>query len=155
MRKISRILAVILIAFAGLVTVSFAQTPVVKAKKVTALDSNFYTYQGAVTLYKYCRTTLYNPTDTLTDSAAVYHVSRFVYNGVKDSVYTRVGFKKLSINGQDVQNDTIYYAVSLPDGESMEVLVWMPFPEGLFWNMYNAIFDPDREMWIKNTYVNE
>jgi len=130
------------------------QTPIIKQKLLTVGDSTLYTYQTG-TLYKYCRATLYNPHDTLTDSVAIYHVSRFVDGSDRDSSYTRVGFKKLSLSGTEVQNDTVYYTAVLPAGESMEILVWLPFPEGLYWDMYNLIYDPERENWIKNTYVNE
>lgn len=119
-------------------------------------DSTYYMFLGvSAKQYKYCRTTLYNPSATLQDSARIFHVTKFVLaNGTKDSTYSRVGFKKLSINGQAVQNDTIYYVITLPAQTSMEILVWFPFPEALLWDMH-AAYAANRRMWVKNNLVNE
>lgn len=129
---------------------------ITKIDTVGTSDSTYYVYLGtAAKQYKYCRTTLRNPSATLQDSLRLFHVTKFALsNGTRDSTYTRIGFKKLSINGQDVQNDTIYYVVTLPAATSMEVLVWFPFPEAILWDMH-AVYAANRRCWIKNNFTNE
>ena len=142
----------------------YGQVPMFRQKRLYATpdtnttgDTTFNVYLGtARATYKWCRATLYNPTDTLTDSVQVFHVVRFeLPGGLRDSVYNRVGFWKLTDSTQQVKNDTVYYIISLAAGESIDVLIAFPYVEGLYWDMFNAIFDPERDIWVKNSFLNE
>lgn len=155
MRKIILILMLLLAVEVYMAAEAFAQQGGTYEKYLTEGDSTFNVFLGSLRgSYKWCRATVWNPDSTLTDSARVYHVSKFD-KPPKDSTYTAIGFKKLSIDTTLPQNDTVYYTAVLGPTESIEVLVFIPYPDGLFWDMFNTVYDATRALRIKNRFFNE
>jgi hypothetical protein len=153
MRKIIFAIAVFLLCFGSAQHLYAQLSPKVKVKTLTEGDTTYYAYLGANKGdYKMSTATLYNPDDGLTDSVEIYHVIKF--DGTADSVFKRVGFKKWDVTAEAVQNDTVYYLIVLAPGESIDILIWRAYPDGIFWRLSNAEYSADRILRIKNRFSN-
>jgi len=155
--RLQFLFAAVLLLFIS--SVSYAQEGGQFGKLLTVNDSLFGTgFINSPGYYKLYRATITNPHDTLTDSLTVYHIApRYITSDVDTlaSDTTQIRFKRLDGNTNGPQNDSCYANIVVPAGESIEILIWYPFPDNLMFRLGNRIYDPERSAAIKLRGFNE
>lgn len=155
--RLQYLFAAVLLLFIS--TASYSQEGGQFGKLLTVNDSLFGTgFINSPGYYKLYRATISNPHDTLTDSLTVYHVAPEYITSDLDTLLadtTQIRYKRLDGNAQGPQNDTCYSNIVVPAGESIDILIWYPFPDNLLFRLGNVIYDPERAAGIKLRGFNE